>query len=120
VQITFEEARTGLGPTTITLDLSDASANFPIGGPINDALDQIIAEINSQIALSGIDPDLAASASRNANGQLVVESRGNITFDASSFAGSMGAEAFNALGLQEGTFVTADPYFAVQVGSQDP
>lgn len=119
-QITFEEARTGLGPTTITLDLSDADTNFPIGGPINDALDQIIAEINSQIVLAGVPAGLVAVASRNTNGQLVIESRGNVTLDASSFAGAMGTTAFDALGLSEGVFVTEDPYFDIQIGNADP
>lgn len=119
-QITFEEARTGLGPTTVTIDLSDADTNFPIGGPINDALDQIIAEINLQIGLAGVPAGLAAVASRNTNGQLIIESRGNVTLDASSFAGSMGTSAFSALGLSEGSFVTEDPYFDIQVGNADP
>ncbi len=119
-QITFEEARTGLGPTTITIDLSDADANFPIGGGVNDALDQITSEINSQIALAGVPPGLAANATRNSYGQLVIESRGNTTIDGSGFAGSMGAEAINAIGIQEGVFTTEDPSFTVQVGNNEP
>lgn len=119
-QITFEEARSGLGPTTITIDLSDAGVNFPIGPGINDALDQVIAEINSQIALAGVPAGLAANATRNTNGQLSVQSTGNITYDASSFVGSMGTNAFGALGLREDTYVTEDPYFDIQVGSNDP
>lgn len=118
-QITFEEARTGLGPATITIDLSDAAANFPIAGPITDALDQIIAEINSQIALTGVPAELAASASRGPNGQIVLNSRGNITTDASSFAGGMGAAGLSLLGLPENTYVTKDPYIEIQVGN-DP
>lgn len=119
-QITFEEARTGLGPTTVTIDLSDAGINFPIGGAVNDALDQIISEINSQIALAGVPAGLAAVATRNTNGQLVIESRGNVTLDASSFVGSMGTTAFSALGFSENTYVTEDPYFDVQVGNNPP
>lgn len=120
-QITFEEPRLGLGPSTITVDLSAASTNFPIGGPgINDALDQIVAEINSQITLTGVPAGLAANATRNTNGQLSINSSGNITMDASSFAGSMGTTAFGALGLSENTYVTEDPYFDVQVGTGDP
>ncbi len=118
-QITFEEARTGLGPTTVTIDLSAANTNFPIGGAIDDALDQIIAEINSQIALAGVPAGLSASATRNGSGQLVIESRGNITLDA-TFAGSMGTSGFGALGFSEGTFQTEDPYFDVQVGNGAP
>lgn len=119
LQITFAD-RVGPGTTTITLDLSDADTNFPIGGPINDALDQIIAEINSQITLSGVPANLAATASRNSNGQLVIQSRGDITMDASSFVGSMGTTALAAFGLSEGTFQTEDPYFDIQIGNNAP
>lgn len=116
-QITFSEPRLALGPTTITVDLSQASANFPLGGGVNNALDQIISEINAQITAAGVPAGLAAVATRNSNGQLVIESRGNVTYDASSFAGSIGKTAFAALGLQERTYKTEDPYFDIQVGT---
>jgi flagellar hook-associated protein 1 FlgK len=119
-QITFEEPRTGLGPVTVTIDLSDASANFPIGGPINNALDQIIAEINSQITLAGLPAGLTATATRNTYGQLSIQSNGNIQLDASSFAGAMGTDSFSALGWSENTYTTEDPYFDVQVGNNNP
>lgn len=118
-QITFQESRTGLGPTTVTIDLSAANTNFPIGPGVNDALDQIISEINSQITLAGVPAGLSASATRNTNGQLVIESRGNITLDA-TFAGSMGTSAFSALGFSENTYTTEDPYFDIQVGNNAP
>ena len=116
-QITFEEARLGLGPVTINIDLSAAGVNFPLGPGINDALDQIIAEINAQITAAVLPPGLSASAQRNTYGQLVLNSSGNVTYDASSFVGSMGSDAFGALGLDEDTFVTEDPYFDIQVGN---
>jgi flagellar hook-associated protein 1 FlgK len=119
-QITFEEARTGLGPTTVTIDLSDADTNFPIAGAVTDALDQIISEINAQITAAGVDADLAASATRNENGQLVINSRGNITLNASGFTNAMGSSAFSALGFSEDTYVTEDPYFDISVGNADP
>ncbi len=117
-QITFEETRTvpALGPTTVNIDLSDANVNFPIGGAITDGLDQIIAEINSQIGLSGVDPGLAAVASRGINGEIIIESRGNITIDG-SFAGGVGSDGLSVLGLAEGTYVTTDPSFDIQVGT---
>lgn len=118
--ITFEEARGGgFGPATITVDLSDADINFPIGGPINDALDQIIAEINAQAAGAGLTTD-QAFASRNNYGQLVIESRGTVTIDGSGFAGAMGADAMSAIGIQEGIFAPEDPSFTVQVGNDEP
>lgn len=117
LQITFAEPRLGLGPTTVTLDLSAAAANFPIGGAVHDALDQITSEINAQITAAGVPAGLAATATRNTNGQLVIQSRGNVSIDGSSFAGSMGKTALTALGLQEKSYTTEDPYFDVQVGN---
>lgn len=116
VQITFAD-RTGPGTTTIMLDLSDADANFPIGPGVNDALDQIINEINAQITAAGVPANLVANATRNSYGQLVIESRGDITIDGSSFVGAMGTDALAAIGLQEGTYETEDPYFDVQIGN---
>ncbi len=116
-QITFAESRTGLGPVTITVDLSVASANHPIGGTITNALDQIVAEINDQITAAGLPAGLTASAGRNTNGQLTINSSGNVTLAASGFAGAMGTTAFSALGWQEKTYATEDPYFDIQVGT---
>lgn len=121
--ITFEEARLGLGPTTVNVDLSAIGTNpaYAIGNPgINNALDQIVAGINAAITAAGVPAGLAASATTNTNGQLVFQSRGNVTLDASSFAGSMGTTAFGALGLQERTYVTEDPHFDIWVGTNDP
>lgn len=119
-QVTFEEPRLGLGPVTITVDLEDANANFPPGGAINDALDQIIGEINAQIAGAGLPAGLTANATRNNYGQLIIESNGNIAIDGSTFPDAMGVPALNALGISEGTFTTEDPSFTVQVGNREP
>lgn len=119
-QITFEEPRLGLGPVTITIDLSQASANFPLGPGVNNALDQIISEINAQITAAALPPGLNAVASSNSYGQLSIQSNGNVELDASSFAGAMGTTAFEALGWREDVYVTEDPYFDVQVGNRDP
>lgn len=117
--LTFEEPRTGAGPTTITLDLSNAATNFPIGSPgIQDALDQITAEINAQIAAAPVPASLNASASRNSYGQLVLQSTGNITVAASG-AGMMGDAGLTFLGLKAGSYATSDPYLDIQVGN-DP
>jgi flagellar hook-associated protein 1 FlgK len=119
-QITFEEARLGLGPTTVNVDLAAIGTDpaYAIGNPgINNALDQIVAGINAAITAAAVPAGLAAVATTNTNGQLVIRSRGNVTYDASSFAGSMGASAFGALGLNERTYTTEDPYFDIQVGS---
>lgn len=116
-RITFQESRTATGPVTITIDLSDAQANFPLGPGITNSGDQIAAEINSQIALAGVPASLAAVASVSPYGQIVIESRGQIAIDASSFVGGMGDEGLEFLGLEEGTYETTDPWFDVQVGN---
>lgn len=117
IQFTFEETRgAGFGPTTVSLDLSDAQANFPIGGPINNALDQIIAELNNQIALAGLTPD-QANATTNGYGQLIIESTGNVTIAGQGFPNAAGPGFIEAIGIPEGTFTTEDPSFNVQVGN---
>ncbi len=118
-RITFSEPRLGLGPVTIGLDLSSAGIIHPIGPGINDALDQIIAEINDQITIAGLPAGLTAAATRNTYGQLVINSSGNVTYDASSFPGGMGTDAFEALGLNEGTYITEDPYFDIRIGNKE-
>jgi flagellar hook-associated protein 1 FlgK len=117
VDITFTDPRTGELPVTITLDLSDAAAQA--GPGINDALDQIIAEINAQITAQAVPTRFEAVASRGAQGQLVLFSHSNIEINASN-AGGMGADALEGLGLSEGTFTTNDPYFDVQVEDAEP
>jgi flagellar hook-associated protein 1 FlgK len=118
IQFTFEELRgAGFGPTLVTLDLTNAQANFPIDGvTINNALDQIIAETNAQIALAGLTPD-QANATTNSFGQLVIESSGDVTIAGSGFPNAIGTTFMDALGIPEGSFVTADPNFNVQVGN---
>lgn len=120
--ITFEELRTvpPLGPVTISVTLANADANFPIGGAITNAADQIVAEINNQIALAGVPAALAASASLSSSGQIVINSRGDITVDASSFPTGMGQDGLDFIGLTEGASVTDDPYIEVQVGTAGP
>ncbi len=113
MEITFADARTGLATTTITLDLSAASAQAGA-----DALDQIIAEINAQITAQAVPAGFSAQASRNSNGQLVISSSANVTINATG-AGLMGETALAAIGLTEGTFNTEDPYFDVQVGTNE-
>lgn len=117
IQITFEETRgTGFGPTTISLDLSNAQANFPLGPGINNALDQMIAEINSQAALAGLTPD-QATATSNGYGQLILESQGTVTIAGTGFANAAGQDVIDALGISEGIYSTEDPSFDVQVGN---
>ncbi len=119
-QIILEEPRLGLGPVTITVDLSDAQANFPLGPGVNSALDQIVAEINAQITAAALPAGLTTTAGRNTNGQLSIQSRANVELSATGFADAMGTAAFGALGFREREYVTEDPYIDIQVGNQDP
>ncbi len=119
-RIIVSEPRLGVAATTLTVDLSDAQANFPIGSPgINNALDQIIAEINAQVAATPAIASLNVVATKNANGQLSIQSRANIEFSAHGQVGDMGTEAFKALGFSERFYAVEDPYFDVQVGNNE-
>lgn len=114
-EITFEEARTGLGPTTITINLTNANAQAGA-----TALDQIVAEINAQITAAAVPAGLNASASVGPNGEIVINSTGTINIDGTSIgATGIGQDGLDFLGLLEGTYPPEDPYFDVQVGN-DP
>lgn len=138
-QIRWEEPRTGLGPVDITIDLSRAAQDFPINGTtINNALDQIIAEINLQIVVTGVPAGLQANATRNSYGQLVLESVGNIEINGPYapivpfprvappppvYVGNsnlMSDDALNFLSIDPGLYVTEDPSFTVQIGNNQP
>ncbi|HEY0901182.1 MAG TPA: flagellar basal body rod C-terminal domain-containing protein, partial [Micavibrio sp.] len=56
----------------------------------------------------------------NSYGQLVIESRANMTIDASSVPGGMQPEGLALLGFSEGTVTTKDPYFDIQIGNDNP
>ncbi|PZQ49125.1 MAG: flagellar hook-associated protein FlgK [Micavibrio aeruginosavorus] len=117
-RITLEEPRLGLGPVNFDIDLSDAGTNFPIGSPgVNNALDQIIAEINSQITAAALPAGLTTTATKNTNGQLSIQSRANVQLSATGFTNAMTATGFGALGFTEASYTTEDPYFDIQVGT---
>jgi flagellar hook-associated protein 1 FlgK len=117
-QITFEEARTGLGPTTITVDLSVAD-----GFAGATAIDRLVAHINNEIALAGVPAGLAAVASVGANGELVMNTRGSIEIDSNFGATGIGQAGLDFLGLVDNAGnprMPTDPYFDIQVGNDDP
>jgi flagellar hook-associated protein 1 FlgK len=135
-EIRFDDPRTGLGAFDINVDLSHASENFPIDGiTINNALDQILAETNFQIANTpGFPPEYAAVATTNNYGQLVIQTTANVELNgaftvlpidgpAAPHAGDsdrMSPDALASLGLSPATFTTEDPNFTVQIGNNDP
>ncbi|HEY8191905.1 MAG TPA: flagellar basal body rod C-terminal domain-containing protein, partial [Alphaproteobacteria bacterium] len=93
------------------------------GQPGATAAHRIAAEINAQVAarIGGVPQvaDLDIVASVNGYGQLVIESRANITING-TFAGGMGQDGLDYLGLTEGTYNTTDPYLDIQVGNDTP
>lgn len=117
-QITFEEARTGAGPTTITIDLSVAD-----GFPGANAAAQLVAHINNEIAGAPVPASLAAVASIGSNGQIVIQTRGTIEIDSTFGATGMTQTGLDFLGLADNAgspIATTDPYFDVQVGNNAP
>jgi flagellar hook-associated protein 1 FlgK len=117
--IVFEEARLGLGPVTVNIDLAAAQVNFPIAGPIANGADQLVAEINAQITAAALPAGLTGTASINQYGQLVIQSNGNITVD-NDFIGGMSDIGLGLLGLTDATYTTVDPYLDIQVGNNNP
>ncbi len=113
-QLTFEEPRTGVGPFTITINLTNADLQ-----PGANALERIIAEIDAQIVAAAIPASLAADASVGPNGEIILQSTGSITIDGSFGATGMTQTGLDFLGLPEGTYAPDDPYLDIQVGN-DP
>ncbi len=115
-QITFEETRAGLGPDTITIDLSDADLVAGV-----DALDQLVNYING---LAGaVDPALNVVASAGPNGQLQINTSGSYEVDSNFGPTGIGQDGLNFLGLSDNAgapVLPEDPYFDVQVGNNDP
>ncbi len=121
-RITFSDGRIGTPPpaTSFSIDISMSNAQLQAGA---NAAEQIVAEINAGIAAAAgtYDATLGVpAASVGANGEIKLESRGNIDIDANSPANPMTAAGLSFLGLTEGTTETVDPYFEVQVGNHDP
>ncbi len=120
-RIVFSDSRLG-APNSFSVDVSLAAAQAQPGA--NAAL-QIAAEINNQIALNiaGVNPLLGMPvASVGSNGELIINSRGDVQIDATPDpdpANGMRQTGLIFLGLSEGTRKTTDPYFEVQVGNHE-
>ncbi|QQG36442.1 MAG: flagellar hook-associated protein FlgK [Micavibrio aeruginosavorus] len=117
-EITFDDPRLGVPSQTYSLSLSAIHLAYPIGGAITNAADQLAAAINNLAPPT--DPAFAVQASVSPYGELTIQSRANITLDASSMANGMREEGLALLGFTEGTFDTTDPYIDVQVGKDNP
>ncbi len=114
-QITFAEPRTGLGPDTITVDLSDADL-----APGVNALDQLVNYING--LAGGVNPALNVVASAGPNGELQIDTTGSYEIDSNFGPTGIAQDGLNFLGLSDNAgapVAPEDPYFDVQVGNSD-
>ena len=117
-RITFEDSRIPLGPTSI--DISMAAAQLQPGA---NAADQIVAEINAQIAGIPVPAGLAASASVGPDGQILIDTRGSYTVDSAAPANAMGTSGLVFLGIADNAgspVAPEDPYFDIHVGNNQP
>lgn len=117
-EITFDDPRLGVPAQTYSLSLSAINTAYPIGGAIVTAADQLAAAINNLAPPP--DPAFAVSASISPYGELVINTRANLTIDASTAVNGMRPEGLALLGFQEGTYNTSDPYIEIQVGKDAP
>lgn len=109
--ITFAETRDGTGSFTVNINL--AAAQLQAGAT---AADQIVAEINAQIGLSGAPAGFASASVDAATGQIILNTRGSIEIG----GGTMGQTGLDFLGFADNTgspIAPNDPYFDVGVGN---
>lgn len=123
-EVIFTEPRLGYtDPPIARLTINLTAAQLQPGAT---AADQIVAEINAQIA-ANLAPaeiaDMQPVASVGPDGQIVINSRGSVEIDATTLPTAMGQTGLNYLGLADsgGTAkAPLDPHFDVQVGNNDP
>ncbi len=109
----FDDPDFGAGPYDIEIDLRTVAASG-----VNAAQD-LVNHITADPDFAGALADFGASVSVDANGQLLIESRGDITI-ATSPAEPISAQGLAFVGLALGTTSAKDPYFDVQVGNNAP
>lgn len=123
-EIIFTEPRLGYtDPPVARLTISLTAAQ---GQPGVNAAEQIIAEINAQIA-ANLSPaeiaDMQPAASLGPNGEIRLTSRGSMQIDSTTLPTGMGQAGLNWLGLADSNGTAkapVDPYFDVQVGNSNP
>ena len=108
--ITFNDPDFG-GSHDIELDLSAIAALPTSGSAGQDIINAILADPDFANAVT----DFGANVSLGADGQLVFDSRGDITIAAGG-VDPLSAVGFEFLGIAPGTFEASDPYFDVAVG----
>lgn len=105
------------GADTFSITLDPNGEGIGPTGPLNVNISTLPAPQNATDlanAITALHPDITASV--NANGQLVIDSRWDMQIDDVN----MGTIGFQFLGLNPGTYEATDPYFEVQVGNADP
>ena len=111
--ITFDDPDYGTGPHVINIDLS---AVVPSGiNAAQDMIDAITADPDWATAVA----EFNASVTIGPNGQLVFDSRSDITI-APAVVNGITDEGFAFLGLVPATTEARDPYFDVRVGNNPP
>ncbi len=132
-----DEFRVSLDGVDVVIAMDDVSTAFPIGDPkilsdgiafgangtINNAADQLVSFINTQLNIAGADP-ATEFASINTYGQITMDSVGDIEVsrftDATNttlLPDAMSGPAFDGLSLIENVTAPTNPNFTVQIGN---
>lgn len=111
--IRFDDPDIGGGPYDIEIDLSAVPSTGTSAA--QDLVDYIMADADWANAVT----DFNASVSVNADGQLVIESEGDIEI-ANSAVDPISDLGFSFVGLAVSSSQAKDPYFDVQVGNKQP
>ena len=108
--ITFDDPDFGGGPYVIDIDLGAIAA-----GPGN-AAQELVAAIMADADWANAVADFNATVAVGANGELVFNSRSDITIAAAG-VDPLSDLGFAFLGLVPGTTQATDPYFDIKVGN---
>jgi flagellar hook-associated protein 1 FlgK len=119
-RMTFQEPDiAGVGPVNIDVDLSlvpDGAGSFT--QDLVDYINTLVAALPAADLADMTAMDAAFSV--GSNGEFVVASNADITFDGTTVGNGMGASGLGLLGLSQKTYEATDPYFDIQVGLNDP
>ncbi|MBX2834856.1 MAG: flagellar hook-associated protein FlgK [Micavibrio sp.] len=115
--IILTEPNTGLGPVTLTVDISDAEA---IGVGANAAAQMVDYINNTLIPGAALPAGLTASASVGPNGQLLINTNGSYQIDSTAGIGETGLVYLGLADTDGDTVDATHPYFDIQVGNRNP
>ena len=109
--IRFDDPDFGGGPYDIEIDLRTVAVSG--SGAVQDLINHMTADADWANAVT----DFGASVSSGANGELILQSRGDIEIIA-GVAEPLSETGFAFLGLSEELVEAQDPYFDIAVGNQ--